>query len=122
MPSMSAPANGSFYRMSDQVDSGKLAGMSGSHRPDGLFVLNGSGVRGLGRIEGARIADMAPTLLDLAGADMPLGLDGMSIESRDRERPAEKPSTPGSVDTPQSYTIAEEREIADRLEALGYLG
>jgi len=102
-------------------DGGKLAGMSGSHRSDGLFVMAGKDVGGLGRIQGAAIADMAPTIMNLAGADLPRGLDGRLIEPRDLNRDPADPVEQDNANTPQPYSDAEESEIAARLEALGYI-
>ena len=39
--------------------------MSGSHRADGLFVLAGDRRSRAGAVDGAQIADMAPTILAL---------------------------------------------------------
>jgi hypothetical protein len=57
---------------------GKLAGMSGSHRPDGLFMLSGAPVQP-GRVDGAQIADMAPTVMALCDvAARPTGMAASS--------------------------------------------
>src|SRR5439155_1604470 len=45
---------------------GKGRGMNGAHRPDGLFVLAGAGVRPAGALGPAAIVDVLPTLLALA--------------------------------------------------------
>src|SRR5439155_272209 len=55
---------------------GKGRGMNGAHRPDGLFVLAGAGVRPAGALGPADIVDVLPTLLALAGEPVPGGLDG----------------------------------------------
>ena len=122
MPSHGAPHGTTFRTLDNRTDAGKLSGMSGSHRPDGLFVMNGGGVRGLGRIEGAGIADMAPTLLSLIGADLPRGLDGQPIGERDTQQRVMEPQQESRAERLRRYTAAEEREIASRLEDLGYLG
>src|SRR5262249_12316702 len=49
---------------------GKLCGMSGSHRADGLFMLAGDGIMP-GRIEGVQIADMAASIIALCGLPVP---------------------------------------------------
>src|SRR5207247_517968 len=58
---------------------GKGRGMNGAHRPDGLFVLAGAGVRPAGALGPADIVDVLPTLLALAGEPVPGGLDGRPI-------------------------------------------
>ncbi|MGH7894011.1 MAG: alkaline phosphatase family protein, partial [Candidatus Binatia bacterium] len=60
---------------------GKGAGMSGAHRPDGLLVLAGTGVRPVGEIAGCHVTDVVPTLLAAAGVPIPHGLDGSARTS-----------------------------------------
>src|SRR5436305_6733171 len=43
------------------------------HRPQGIFVLHGPGIRADERIEGATLLDVAPTALTLLG--LPIGDD-----------------------------------------------
>jgi predicted AlkP superfamily phosphohydrolase/phosphomutase len=96
---------------------GKLAGMSGSHRPDGLFVLAGTGVR-RGRLDGIHIADMAPSILSLCGVTVPSGWDGRCIGavSSTAVQPAAAPVAPPEV----AYPPAAEADLQRRLEQLGY--
>lgn len=51
----------------------------GCHRPEGILVTRFPGAR-RGRIEGARIYDLAPTLLALHGAAIPEDLDGRVLQ------------------------------------------
>ena len=62
-----------------EYGAGKGAGLNGSHRRDGLFVLAGPGVTPAGALPSADIVDVLPTLLPLAGLPIPLGLDGAPI-------------------------------------------
>jgi predicted AlkP superfamily phosphohydrolase/phosphomutase len=109
-----------IVRLERQARSGgKLSGMSGSHRPNGLFVLAGEGIRS-GRLEGARIADMAPTILALCEVPIPEAWDGSVLPCVEAEvrrgsdaRGERRPEAP--------YGEAEEAEIAARLARLGYL-
>jgi predicted AlkP superfamily phosphohydrolase/phosphomutase len=102
----------------DLRHSGKLSSMSGSHRVDGLFVLAGEGVPQGCRVADASIADMAPTIMSLGGCEAPGDLDGRRLVGvpipSDAFVGAESPA-------PTPYTAAEEREIAERLSALGYI-
>ena len=49
---------------------------AGQHRPEGILVMQGPGVRRGGELGGARLIDLAPTLLCLAEASIPAGHDG----------------------------------------------
>ena len=99
---------------------GKLAGMSGSHRPDGIFVL--SPVRtNAARACPAAIADLAPTILQLCGVDPPPGLDGRALHELEPSRLQPLTADTGPSPAEHLYGPAEEHEIAARLTALGYL-
>jgi predicted AlkP superfamily phosphohydrolase/phosphomutase len=84
MPSASGAGTSAFHLMSDAGDreAGKLSGMSGSHRADGLFALNGENVNSSGYVAGVGIADMAPTLMDLVGLEVPAEFDGRPLGQR----------------------------------------
>jgi hypothetical protein len=51
---------------------------TGSHTPDGFVLAEGPGIVG-GARPAASPLDLGPTLLDLAGAAIPEGLDGAPI-------------------------------------------
>jgi len=53
---------------------------SAMHHQDGVFLIKGPGIRPGGRVYGARIVDVAPTLLHASGLDIPAGLDGKVLE------------------------------------------
>ena len=102
-----------------ECGSGKLVGMSGSHRPDGMFVLSASDLARSRR--GAAIADMAPTILRLCAIDPPAGLDGKALVG---SPPSSCGTEVSDIQAPASehpYDAAEENEISARLTALGYL-
>jgi predicted AlkP superfamily phosphohydrolase/phosphomutase len=103
----------------DECGSGKLVGMSGSHRPDGMFVLSASDLA-WGR-RGAAIADMAPTILRLCAVDPPAGLDGKALLGSPRSRCGTEASDIQAPASENPYDAAEEHEINARLAALGYL-
>ncbi|HYR96869.1 MAG TPA: alkaline phosphatase family protein, partial [Candidatus Binatus sp.] len=100
---------------------GKGRGMNGTHRPDGLFVLAGEGVRPAGELPAAEIVDVLPTLLALAGLPVPRGLDGRPITGALPAPPrfvADPVDGPGAAAVP--YSAGEARDVARRLAALGY--
>jgi len=53
-----------------------ITGMSGHHRPDGLVILAGPGVKPGVSLEGASILDLTPTILHAMGTAVPQDLDG----------------------------------------------
>ena len=98
---------------------GKLAGMSGSHRPEGLFALAGDGVAA-GRVEHAQIADMAPSILTLCGVSVPQQWDGRTVPCLSPA--AGERATGDAADVAEiAYGAAEEADLQRRLEQLGYL-
>jgi predicted AlkP superfamily phosphohydrolase/phosphomutase len=100
---------------------GKGWGMNGSHRPDGVLVLAGPGVRP-GPLAGAGIVDVLPTLLALAGMPVPDGLDGRPLRTALQDEPvriAGDPAPPPAAPVP--FDAAGNRDVAARLAGLGYL-
>ena len=94
--------------------------MSGSHRPDGLFILSAPQVVA-GEVRGAAIWDMAPTVLSLCAVPVPADWDGRVLSCvTDPGARAEAPSDEiGSAEHP--YDAGEEACLKERLERLGYL-
>jgi hypothetical protein len=87
-----------------------------------MFLFAGPGVHPGGQAAAAEIVDVLPTLLALQGMPLPLGLDGAPI-ARVLARPAswEPDPLPERSGTMRPYGEHESREIAARLESLGYL-
>ena len=113
-------AGAAVERMSGSaLSAGKLSGMSGSHRPDGLFILAGPGVAP-GHLCGAAMADMAPTVLALCGVGVPSGWDGRPLRCL-----SGAPAAAAAVDEPMTaesvYDDEQEERLRRRLEDLGYL-
>jgi predicted AlkP superfamily phosphohydrolase/phosphomutase len=102
---------------------------SGSHRPEGILVLSGPGIRAGEPLEEASVADVCPTLLALASLPVPAGLDGrvlaeaLAPDLLDRIQvettPVEGESS--GVDSPE-LGPEELAQLEDRLRSLGYLG
>ena len=99
----------------------------GAHHPDGIVVVAGEGVKHLTDLH-ASVLDVTPTLLYLAGAAVPDGLDGKVItEAFD---PAHLTTHPprtiapvgsGTRDESSPYSPEEEAMIEESLRGLGYL-
>ncbi len=96
---------------------GKGGGMNGSHRPDGLWVLAGPGVSPIPARQAA-IVDVAPSVLHLAGLDVPAWMDGRLLPGiPGAARIADGVPTLTDEPTDQDH----EAELRRRLHALGYL-
>ncbi len=98
---------------------------SGMHRDRGLLIVHGPGVRPGLRLEGARIIDLAPTILYALGVPLPDDLDGRVLtEAFSDYDPARLTYTAAVVAAAageSGYTPEGEREIVERLRGLGYL-
>jgi predicted AlkP superfamily phosphohydrolase/phosphomutase len=111
-----AAAPGQTIRVGLAGGGGKLDGMSGSHRREGVYALAAPGLAPQAW-RGADIADMGATILACLGVDVPAGLDGRPVGSTwiEGESGSGEPPRPESA-----YSAEEEREIEARLGALGY--
>ena len=89
--------------------------------------MAGPDFRSDGRIEEARIEDVAPTVLHLLGCAIPDDMDGRVLIEALREPHASRPvRLAASVSKDDSeaaavYTEKEAAEVEERLRALGYL-
>jgi predicted AlkP superfamily phosphohydrolase/phosphomutase len=83
-----------------------------NHAQFGSFILAASNSPLQGEVTGARLLDIAPTLLDLAGYEVPASMQGKSL--------ATNKTTPTSDD--RGYDDDDEAIIRDRLSGLGYIG
>jgi predicted AlkP superfamily phosphohydrolase/phosphomutase len=79
-----------------------------NHAQYGMFILAAPNCPLQGEYQGARLLDIAPTLLDLAGYEIPESMQGRSLVTG-----MEKKSQGGGAD--------DEKIIHDRLAGLGYV-
>jgi len=100
----------------------------GTHDMDGILVLNGKNIRAGATVTGARLEDVAPTMLYLLGKPIPEEMDGQvlseSIEPRYLVSHQVKYRAHGkarSAEQESSYSPEEEEVIRQRLSDLGYL-
>jgi len=100
--------------------------ISGEHKRNAIFILSGKGVKKNAGIRGARISDLAPTILHLLGIDIPDAMDGdvlwdvyESPEKLPACRSGESVSIAGDKD--EAFSPGDQALVEARLKELGYL-
>jgi len=82
----------------------------GNEAQYGMFILVAPNCPLSGEYEGARLLDVAPTLLDLAGYEIPETMQGRSlVAGMEKKAPGSGPDE------------ADEKTVHDRLAGLGYV-
>lgn len=98
--------------------------LSGTHRPNGIFMAQGPGVVVNPTVAGAALIDLMPTFLAFLGVPVPRTLDGRVLEEIFAD------GLPGIMfvdddehtdDTGFAFTPEEEAKVMQHLENLGYL-
>jgi predicted AlkP superfamily phosphohydrolase/phosphomutase len=103
-------------------------GNSGDHRANGLLVVAGPAVRRGATLLGARIVDVAPTILYLLGVPIPDDMDGRVLREAIREshladHPVVTREARAEVEPAGERPRRSDQDaVAERLRALGYLG
>jgi predicted AlkP superfamily phosphohydrolase/phosphomutase len=101
--------------------------LTGSHRPEGILILQGAGVRSAAQIDGAHLSDLLPTILGLMEVPIPTHVDGSILYEAFVEGAIEKigslsvPSEVPSLEDEFTYTPEDEAKISQHLRDLGYL-
>jgi len=102
-------------------------GVSGSHRMDGLLMMEGRRIRKGAEMEGAKIIDLAPSILYLLDLPIPREMDGKVLNRAFLPLAFDKGPVhyieEGSfVFQPEEvYSDTEEEELKERLRSLNYL-
>lgn len=98
---------------------------NGVHTMDGIFFAYGRDIRRGNEIAGARLLDIAPTVLHLAGLPVPGQMDGRvltEILTGERAaRPVEFVESEEWHAEQVELTLDEESDILDKLRGLGYV-
>jgi len=117
----------SSLKHSDYSDWSQLQ-KGGNHRPNGIGLLKGEGVRRGCEIRGSRIIDMAPTLLYWLDVPVPEDMDGRVLEAAFepaylKGRPPRQgaASDSGARERRDIYTEEQSAAITERLRGLGYI-
>jgi predicted AlkP superfamily phosphohydrolase/phosphomutase len=104
----------------------QIRGDSGCHRLHGIFIGQGAAFEPGAIIDGARLIDLAPTILHLLNVPVPEDMDGrvlteaLSADLRGQSTQLGAAST--ATLTQVDFTPDEQAEVEERLRALGYLG
>ena len=101
----------------------------GTHRREGILIAAGGPIKKGAQINGARLMDMAPTLLYLSGQKIPADMDGRVL--LDLFEPEFVASHPVAYDdvapqdqgggTGSTYSAEDAALVEERLKALGYI-
>ncbi|MDS0475105.1 alkaline phosphatase family protein [Natrinema sp. 1APR25-10V2] len=96
-----------------------------SHRSEGIVLCRGPSIAADATLRGARVVDIAPTLLHGIGKPVPENADGRVLfDAFDKEAPPAKTkverSTVGRVDTGEEVDENFD-DVEDRLKGLGYM-
>ncbi|MBI3995010.1 MAG: alkaline phosphatase family protein [Nitrospirae bacterium] len=101
---------------------------SGSHREMGIFAVKGPGVKKGHWLAGARIQDVAPTVLYLLDRPVPTDMDGSVLkdgltEAQLAMRPVQyqEAETAPSEEAAYVYSAEENEKVSERLKSLGYM-
>ena len=100
----------------------------GTHRLQGILVARAPAFKTKGEIAGARLLDLAPTILHLLGVAVPADMDGRVLEAAFRpEFLSQHPVKAGAASGTSAggreggYTEEESAKVEERLQALGYI-
>src|SRR5579863_2816969 len=117
-PDLIVHFGGLYWRSIGSVGHGRVHVQENDTGPDacnhaqfGTFILAAPNCPLQGEFQGARLLDIAPTLLDLAGYEIPSSMQGRSLVAGMEKKP------------PEGGDGNEEKEkiIRDRLSGLGYI-
>jgi len=98
----------------------------GSHRPNGILLCWGPGVKQGYRITGANIMDIGPTILGLMGGLIPEDMDGKFLDdllTEEKRRGIILNYAASSTQVQEGTALSEEEQesVRKRLKSLGYL-
>ncbi len=116
------------------MDGPRFDPISGGHKPNGILIMRGPGIARGATIEGAKLLDMAPTLLHLMGGPVPATMDGKVLTQAftpaylaahpivyDEERQPLTATPLTSATAEAAYSDDDMREVEARLRMLGYM-
>jgi predicted AlkP superfamily phosphohydrolase/phosphomutase len=98
----------------------------GHHCMEGILLARGKGFKTDEPVEGARLVDLAPTILHILGNKIPADMDGRVLTELFEEtflegRPIEYSEPAEDEDAPATLSDEEQEDVIRRLKDLGYL-
>ena len=109
----------------EPVDLASLDKYNGVHTMDGILIAYGQGIAANRMISGARLRDIAPTVMHLAGLPVPREMDGRVLTemlTAERARaPIQYSETESSMTDQIELSAEEEADMLDKLRGLGYV-
>jgi predicted AlkP superfamily phosphohydrolase/phosphomutase len=96
----------------------------GSHRHDGILMMNGLGLKRPAHNFSPSLIDIAPTMLHLLGLPIPTDMDGHVLAEILSDLPAvryEEVDNQMAIETATEYNRQEAELIEQRLKGLGYV-
>ncbi len=106
-----------------------IIGLSGHHRPDGVLILSGAGVKPGAQLEGASILDLAPTIMHAMNVPVPEDLDGRVLcEAFTASSPLARPVTytPANLykdgTSEPDFSDQDMEQVQEKLRGWGYAG
>lgn len=107
----------------DELSGIRRLSMSGSHRPEGIFLFSGDILSVSGKLsEGVDLQDICPTVLSFFGIPIDKDMDGRTINIFKQQHvfttstPKDDAINAGYI----PYTKSQGKKVADRLRNLGY--
>jgi hypothetical protein len=107
------------------VDLASLDKDNGVHKMDGILIIYGQGIAANKTIVGARLRDIAPTVMHLANLSVPREMDGRVLTELFT---AERASVPIKYDDanhlqtdPIELSAEEQKDMLNKLRGLGYV-
>lgn len=89
------------------------AGHSGSHRRNGILIARGPDIEQGRKLQGAKIYDIAPTILHMFGLPVPDDMDGRTLQDIFREG-----SQPAGREVQYRHVDGERERVKDRIREL----
>ena len=113
----------------EELDAPAMHNKSGFHRPEGILGIAGPGIAAGAQLQGARLLDIAPTVMHLLGLPVPAHMDGGPLLQALSETAAaarravavSQMTAAAEVVAEADYSEDEEQAIQERLESLGYI-
>jgi predicted AlkP superfamily phosphohydrolase/phosphomutase len=118
--------NGQIFELQRHFDYSDQP-LTGSHRLDGIVILNGAEIAPEVELTDASLVDMAPTILSLLGIAPLQSMDGrlleeaLTPEGKERIQQRAQAGEAGFSSDEYAYDAEMEEKISEHLRSLGYL-